>query len=498
MLDYLKSETNMTYTENGAVTHESTLSACLDFFSTVGALRQQSEAEIVKRFAAAWCEDRDLAMKILFYARDIRGGLGERRTFRVILTWLAGNAPETLHKNLPCIAEYGRWDDLLVLLNTKSAEEAAAVLKTQFEADLAALESGHPVSLLGKWLPSVNASSRETVKQAKYLARTFGISDGAYRKALTALRRQIQIIENNIRERDYTFDYQVQPSRAMLKYRKAFLRNDPKRFLTFLNQVETGEAKINTGTLMPYDIVRPILGAGGGWRRKEEETMSMEERRSLDVSWKNLPDFCGGRQEDALVVLDGSSSMYMQPGTPRPADVAQSLAIYFAERNRGRFAGHFITFSDTPKLVEIKGADIYEKVQYCRQFDDVCSTNLEAVFHLLLHTAVKNGLAQSDMPQTLYIISDMEFNMACDRADLTVFENAKLAFARWGLKLPKVVFWNVASRRMQTPVTGNEQGAVLVSGFTPAVFAMVMSGDVTPYRYMMDVLGRTRYETIAA
>ncbi len=497
MLDALKKETNYTLTENGAVTHASTLSSCLDLFSTIGALRQASEGEIVSRFADAWAEDRDLAMKILFYARDIRGGLGERRAFRTILLWLAKYAPETVIRNIHNIAEYGRYDDLLVLLKTAVNQPVTDYLKAQFGADRKALAQGGTVSLLGKWLPSVNASSGETVKQAKYLARSFALSDREYRRTLSALRAQIRIIENNLREKDYTFDYEMQPSRAMLKYRKAFQRNDGQRYSAFLSRVERGEATIHTEALMPYDIVRPILGEGWWWNEQPQGVMTAEERRSLDVSWRNLPNFVA-REENALVVLDGSGSMYAQPGSPRPADVAQSLAVYFAERNRGAFRNHFITFSDRPKLVEIKGADIYEKVNYCRQFDDVASTNLEGVFRLLLQTAVKKGLPQDDLPETLYIISDMEFNMACGRADLTVFENAKRSFTRHGYRLPKVVFWNVASRRMQAPVTKNEQGVALVSGFTPAIFDMVMSGDTTPYRYMMDVLGRKRYEPVAA
>ncbi len=497
MLDALKKEMNYTLTENGAVTYASTLSSCLDLFSTIGALRQAPEREIVNRFRNAWAEDRDLAMKILFYARDIRGGLGERRVFRTILLWLAKYAPETVIRNIHNIAEYGRYDDLLVLLKTAVNQEVIDYLKVQFDADRKALAEGGTVSLLGKWLPSVNASSGETVKRAKYLAKSFGLSDMEYRRALSALRARIRIIENNLREKDYTFDYEVQPSRAMLKYRKAFQRNDGQRYSAFLSRVERGEATIHTETLMPYDIVRPILGEGWWWDKQTPGVMTSEERRSLDVSWKNLPDFAV-RKENALVVLDGSGSMYAQPGSPRPADVAQSLAIYFAERSRGKFRNHFITFSDRPKLVEIKGADIYEKVNYCRQFDDVASTNLEAVFRLLLETAAKNGLKQDDLPETLYIISDMEFNMACGRADLTVFENAREDFARYGYRLPKVVFWNVASRRMQAPVTKNEQGVALVSGFTADIFYMVMDGDATPYRYMMDVLGSKRYNPVAA
>ena len=226
MLNYLKDEANFTLTENGAVTHASTGSDCLDLFASIGALRHADEEEIISRFVRAFTEDRDSAMKLIFFARDIRGGLGERRVFRTIMNWLAANEPETVKKNIQYVAEFGRWDDLLCLMGTACEKEMLAYIKNQFYTDIKALETGGDVSLLGKWLPSANTSSRETVSQAKHIARTFGMSEAAYRKALSRLRAHIRIIENNLREKDYTFDYEKQPSRALFKYRNAFIRNN--------------------------------------------------------------------------------------------------------------------------------------------------------------------------------------------------------------------------------------------------------------------------------
>ena len=255
MLEYLKNEANKTYTENGAVSNRSTGKDCLDLFATIGALRQADEAEICTRFLRAYAEDPDIAMKILFYARDVRGGLGERRVFRCILKWLAANERGSVIRNLPLIAEYGRWDDVLVLLDTPCRKEALALLKKRFKADLSALEGEGEVSLLGKWLPSVNASNAETVHTAKRLASAFGLTERDYRKALTALRARIRILENNLREKDYTFDYAKQPSKAMFKYRRAFVRNDGERYGAYLEKVNKGEATLHTGTLLPYEIV---------------------------------------------------------------------------------------------------------------------------------------------------------------------------------------------------------------------------------------------------
>ena len=486
MLKYLKKETNTAYTENGAASNATTYSDCLDLFATAGGLRSASEGEITSRFLRAYAENPELSMKLLFFARDVRGGLGERRFFRVALRWLSENHPGSVRKNVAYIAEYGRWDDLLSLLGTPCEKDAFELIKSQLSRDLAALEDSGEVSLLAKWLPSVNASNAEAVRLAKKLSRFLGMTEAEYRKALVRLRERIRIIENNLRERDYTFDYSKQPSRAMYKYRKAFLRNDGERYEAFLDKVEKGEAELHTGALTPYDIVAPFF---------RESRLSESERRAVNATWRAQEDFTGG--ENALVVVDGSGSMYFN-AQPLPAAVAESLAIYFAERNTGRFRNCFITFSENPRLVELKGGDVVEKLQYCMSFNEVANTSLQRVFELILNTAVKNRLPQSEMPSTLYIISDMEFDRCTEEAGATNFEYAKRLFSKRGYVLPRVVFWNVASRRLQQPVTMNEAGVTLVSGCTPRIFDMLKSGKLSPYAQMLEILGSERYAKIAA
>ncbi len=483
MLTFLKKTANVTLTENGAVTPRSTGSDCLNLFATAGALRARNDDEIQRRFLRAYAENPDLAMKILFYARDVRGGLGERAVFRSALKWLAENEKASLLINLPYIAEFGRWDDVVALLDTSARREAEDLLREQFQADMSALLKGEQVSLLGKWLPSVNASNADTVRLAKHLAQAFGMNDAAYRKALSALRAQIRIIENNLRTRDYTFDYAKQPSKAMFKYRRAFLRNDEARYRFFMEQVKTGHAELHTGTLMPYELVASAYNA------------RENERAALDVTWNALEDFTGN--ENALVVADGSGSMYFG-GSPLPATVAQSLAIYFAERNHGAFRNHFITFSMSPQLVEIKGADFVEKVRYCRSFNECANTNLQAVFQLILRTAVENRVPQKELPSTLYIVSDMEFDACAKDAGMSNFDYAKRLYQSHGYKLPRVVFWNVQSRNEQQPVKMNEQGVALVSGCTPRIFSQVMSGDMDPYKNMIHTVCSERYTMIRA
>ncbi|MCL2015024.1 MAG: DUF2828 domain-containing protein [Defluviitaleaceae bacterium] len=523
-LENLKEEGNYTRTENAALTHLSSGSCCLDLFAVIGALRSRPEQEILTLFDRAWAENADVAIKMLFYARDIRGGLGERRVFRLLLKQLAKNNPASVIKNLWAIPEFGRFDDLLPLIdvhntkssdneksdNEKSAEKSVSAevlecINIQFAKDMAILQAEETaestetskISLLGKWLPSINTSSAETVRLGKIVAKSLNLSAAEYRKALTKLRAKIAIVENFLREKDYSFDYSKQPSKAMLRYRAAFLRNDESRYKAFLESVKKGETKLNTGTLYPYEIIRKILNDYNfNWTFDNFDavkTLTADERKSLDVTWRNLPNFTNG--ENAIVVVDGSGSMYNM-SNPRPADVALSLGIYFAERNTGVFKDCFITFSQNPRIVEVKGADIFEKAKFAASYNEVANTNIQKVFELILQTAKKHNTPQSELPTTIYIISDMEFDRCTDNANITNFEYAKKIFEKNGYKLPKLVFWNVQSRNNQQPVKMHETGTILVSGASPRIFEMLENGNFSPLSFMLETLGKERYKEI--
>lgn len=491
-LEDLRKEENLTYTENGALTNRSTDSYCLDLFATIGALRNAEDNEIISRFIKAYTEDRNMAMKILFFARDIRGGLGERRVFRSILKWLSVHEADSLRKNIANVPEYGRFDDLLSLLDGPCEKDMLSFIKEQLDRDIAALKIGDTVSLLAKWLPSVNTSNKDSVKSAKKLAKALGFSDAEYRKVLVSLRAEIKLMENYLREKDYSFSYEKQPSKALYKYRLAFLRNDRERYSTFLDKAEKNPSVMNTGTLTPYNVVASIFH-----RDMEAEDITEEERRSMDVTWKALPDYTGA--ENALAVVDGSGSMYWNWGSGyMPAAVAQSLGIYFAEHNKGCFHNHFITFSENPRLVEVQGRDIVDKLTYCVSFNECANTDLQGTFDLILKTAIENKVKQEEIPEKLYIISDMEFDSCTENAEMTNFECAKKKFAKYGYTLPQIVFWNVNSINQQQPVTKNEQGVSLVSGTSPQIFSMLSEGILDPYSFMLETLSSERYERICA
>ncbi len=489
MLSALQKESNKTYTENGALSNRSTGSHCLNFFSACGALRNMDGDVQLRLFVRAYAENKDLAMRTLFYARDIREGLGERELFRSILTWLASRRPHSVIKNIPFIAEYGRWDDLLSLLVTPCEAAAVQAIQDQLHKDLASFEKNEPVSLLAKWLPSINTSSEEKRNQARLLCKRLKMTEKEYRQALSRLRTHLDVLEKRLCEKDYTFDYSKQPSGAMHKYRLAFLRNDKERYKAFLDAVQFGEKTMHAGTLYPYQILEKCIGSDGG-----SLDLNPDMIQSLDAAWKSLPDY--GDHRNALAVIDGSGSMYWSRN-PRPADVAMSLGIYFAEHNTGYFKDHFITFSHTPRLVKLEGGSIVDRAAYCASFNECANTNLRATFELLLETAVKNHLPQEELPETLYIISDMEFDEGVD-SDKTLFNEVKALYAQYGYHLPALIYWNVESRHEQFPVTRDEQGTVLLSGASPTVFRMVISQDVTPESLMLSVLNSDRYAKICA
>ena len=493
MLQAIKTEMNITYTENGAVTNRSSDSAVLDMFSRIGAMRNESEKDIVDCFVKAYAEDPDLAMKVLFYARDVRGGLGERRVFRAIIRWIAQNEQRTFRKILALIPEYGRFDDMITALDTVCGDDVVSYISVKLSEDIRKLTAGENVSLLAKWLPSVNASASGTVKDAKLLAKRLGMDSAEYRRTLSALRERIRIIENDLRRKDYSFDYEKQPSGALFKYRKAFLRNDDDRYSDFMTRVRNSGAKLSTTSVMPYDIVGRVINAKCGFGRGAE--LSLEERDMLDIYWSSLEDFTDG--ENAIAVIDGSGSMYGY-GTPKPISIALSLGIYFAERSKGAFRDHFITFSENPQLVKIKGRDIADRVMYESRYCEVANTDVEKVFELLLRAAIKNGVMQNEIPTCIYIISDMEFDHCVLSSEETVFRSAKRRFAEHGYELPKIVFWNVQSRNQNIPVTMEDNGVIMVSGCTPRIFRMVASGESDPYSFMMSVIGSRRYEKVTA
>lgn len=500
-LQAMKMQLNVARTENGDLAYKSTGSASLDFFSLCGGMRRNLE-DLDKLFAKAYAENPVVAIKILFYMRNIRGGLGERNSFRVLLKELAKFYPEMAKQIVYAVPEYGRWDDLLVLLDTPVKDDAIALIKSQIEKDKDAMEKGREVSLLGKWLPSINTSSKESVARAKIIMAALGMKAVEYRKLCSALRKEIKILEDNLRRKDYTFDYSKQPSQAMLRYKKAFMRNDEERYKSFLNKVveqaeklargeeipEEERVKLNTKTLYPYQIVAPFMNGCSGFKYLPDE-----KTLPLEASWKALDRGCFDSK--TIVVRDGSGSMYWDLLSGKeesaPINIATSLALLFAEQLDGAYKNSFITFSSEPRLVQVpENADtLQKKLNFISKYDDCSNTDVDKVYRLILDVAKSGNVPKEEMIERILIISDMEFD-CCSSKDST-FEFYKKEFEAAGYELPEIVFWNVQARDTHLPVTMNEKGVELVSGASANIFADVVSGDlkvVTPYEFMLQML----------
>ncbi len=483
----LRQEDNLTLTENQAVALKSTYSSLVDLFGQIGAFRNRTDNDIETAFSKAFAEDKLLATKMAFYARNIRGGLGERRTFRIIMRFLAKLYPEIVKKNLIHIPVFGRYDDLYEFIGTNVEPAMWSLIKEQWESDIQNMINNQPVSLLGKWLKSINTSSKESKALGKLTAKNLGLSEQQYRKMLAALRKYLDVVEVKMSSQRWDqINYSGVPSRAMSIYRNAFKKHDENRFNEYIDKVSKGKEKINAGTLYPYDILEK-MGLSYGYFDKNFTFRNYD--KVLEEQWKALPNYIEG-ENNVLVMADTSGSM-----SGRPICTSIGLAIYFAERNHGVFNNTFMTFSSRPSLVQLKGNTLYEKIKCVPAIVD--NTNLEAAFKLILNTAVKNKLSQEDMPKSLIIISDMQFDAQTNDSDMTWHDAMVKMYNENGYEMPNIIYWNVDSRRDTFQVTSEYKGVQLASGQSPSVFKSILNNiGKTPYEAMIDTLNDPVYDCI--
>ena len=492
LLNGLKNQANIGYTENGAVKHYSTKSMLLDMFALGASYRTRTDADVILLFKNAYEENPEYALKCLFWIRDIRGGAGERRFFRTCYHWLAMKHPEAARRNMQFIPEFGRYDDLYCLLGTSLEEDMFALLKKQFVLDL----SCQTPSLLAKWLPSCNASSKETIAKGNMTREAFGLTQKEYRKALSVLRKRINVLERLMSANEWDkIEFDKIPSKAGIQYKNCFARRDiiKAKYEKFAKDENT---KVNAAALYPYEVVEKALKVG---------RYNATDRAMVNKYWKNLPDWLKDADFNALCVCDTSGSMAGQP-----INVAISLSLYCAERAKGPFANHYISFASRPQLIECKGVDFVDKVERIYSTNLVDNTNIEAVFDLLLDTAKRNQCSQEDLPQRILIISDMEvdaargigrnYNYNTGRWEYnenvpmeTLMESIRRKWAAAGYQLPSLVYWNVNARN--NTVLDDNSDVSYISGFSPSIFKNLITGK-TNYELMLEVLDSERYAVI--
>ena len=493
----IKNETKWTRTENGAVALKTTDDALLDFFGTVGALRTADENRITSIFEASY-QARPLETIITtFYARDIRGdeevqGLGERRVFRILLKYCALHHPEAIRPNLDLIGVYGRYDDLYCLIGTPLEKEMWTAMKKQFEEDLENMAKGNAISLLAKWIKTADASSPKTRALGKLTAQKLGYDVYNFKRIVRAMRKQIGIVETLMSAGKWDeVKYSEVPSRAMLIYRNAFRKHDEERFSQFAQKAVTGEEKINSGTLYPYDIVGKY-SSRSYWTSNyySGDRLTPTEENVLQAQWNQLPNYVEAGT-NAIVIADTSGSM-----TGRPMDTAVSLAIYFAQRNVGAYHNLWMNFSDRPSFQQIKGKTLKQILGNIDYSNWGSNTNCEAAFDLILNTAIKNHVPANEMPKSLIIISDMEFDY-CGNRQWTFYDKMKAKFAQHGYEIPTIVFWNVESRNDVFHADKNHKGVILVSGQSAGTFKNLIGAiGMSPMDFVMQVVNAKRYEPI--
>jgi hypothetical protein len=467
--------TGDTFTENGMVTNSSSLSGALDLFFIIGAVRPQMKTaegkqRLIGKFEAAHAEDALLTRKMMFWARDVRGGAGEREAFRTLLRYAAERYPSEVMENIHLIAEFGRWDDIFVLFGT-TLEDAAIQLIVKN------LNEGN--GLLAKWMPrtggKVNAQKKAIANRVRV---AMGMTPKEFRKMLV---EQTKVVETQMCANDFAnINYEHVPSLAMARYTKAFGRHDESGFSAYKDKLVKGEAKVNAGAIYPYDVLK---------------TVQRGDKNLANEQWKAIPNFMEGCNERVLPVCDVSGSMiFGVSGSTTAMDVCISLGLYISERNEGIFKDAFVTFSSRPQLQYLKG-DLIARYNQLQRADWGMSTDLEATFNMILDAGVKHNVPANEMPTCILIMSDMEFNSACGRT--SAIQMIANKYRNAGYEMPKIVFWNLQSRHNNFPVQAKDENTALVSGFSPTILKSILTGDaMNPVNVMLKTLNTERYSIV--
>lgn len=498
-------------TENGATGYSTTGKILVDLNFCIPSNHNNTDRYISK-FCETLNEDMVTTVKWLFYLRDIREGLGERDSFiNLFLTFYHHNQEAAL-KVLPLIPVYGRWKDLIDLLSNTTddmaiSKEIYSIITKQIKEDCINMKEGKSVSLLAKWMPSINASKKSRL-MALRISKKMGLYSMAYRKMLSTLRSYIDVTEVKTCGNKWNeIDYNKVSSNANARYLKAFLKHDTNRRQKYLDDLASPSltgAVMHASNLYPYEVYAKYNKDNFYICDYKKATPD----QGIEALWENLKDI--PTMGNTMVVCDGSGSMMKKIGVTNimAIDVSRSLSIFFSERNTGEYKDKIIEFSEKPRYIDLSNCKtLADKYNTMNRFDDCSNTNLECVFDLLLQTAITNKIPQDDIPKRILIVSDMEFDRACEYTSMydhnyvmskyqSLFDSIKGRWTSAGYKMPNIVFWNVNSRTQTVPVTSNEAGITLVSGFSANNAKMILSGEMNPWNALKSVLDSDRYTII--
>lgn len=476
---------DMTKTENGGRAFSTTGSALLDLFANIGGMRNRDTSDVVSAWQAARKEDKELADNLILYARDIRNtGLGERKIGRALLKALGNADPQKVIRNFDTIVAAGRWDDLFIFVGNPAIENKMwDYVEEQFRADVKGVKLNQPISLLGKWMPSINTSSQETRKLARRACAHLGLTERTYRKSLSALRKHINIVERLMSAGEWDkIDFESVPSVAMSRYINTYNKRCQERFAEYKASLVKGEAKVNAATLYPYDIVMKALNGGGYYSKMTLDAVD-------EAQWKALPNYVSGENE-VVVMADVSGSMSCDMNRPMATSIG--LATYFAQRNKGAYHNMYLTFTSQPAFIHLKDEwSLAECLNYVKGHGVGYSTNLDAAFAAIYEVAVRTNEA----PKALVVISDMEIDgwysgNFCD----SIASKWERKYAAAGLKAPKLILWNVESRGGRVLAQQSERVG-FVSGYGVGPFANLTSLiDKSAYEAMKEILSKPAFQ----
>lgn len=458
-------------TENGMPTHSTSGKALVDLFFSQGASRNRDDKDIIRMFVRAFGENRELAMRSLFYARDIRGGQGERRFFRVVFRWVAENYPDIARKNISCIPEYGRWDDVLHVSVGTPIQDSALDF---YENALVYEENG----LAGKWAPREGKATHDLYKA---LRDHMGVTPKQYRKLVVGLSDTVEdkMCANQWGE----INYNHVPSQAARIYSDAFLRHDRKRYASYLKAIQDpdrDDVKINANAIFPHEVAKKAITG----------RVFSSQRQRINAQWDSLPNYVPEGQQ-VIPVCDVSGSMN---GTPMNVSVA--LGLYLAQRNKGPYRNEVVTFSRTPQFHSLKSDNVVDQLQEIRRIDWSMNTDFELLFKIILERAKENNLSDEDLPSKIIVFSDMQFDRARRGANKTGFEMVSDMYEKSQYTMPQLIFWNLRDSHGK-PVKYHETGTALVSGFSPSIMTHVLSTEnMTPSAIVLKTLQDSRYDCV--
>jgi len=444
----------------------------------------------------AWLEDPLTTIKILLHCRDCRNGKGERLIILYALIWLRRCKPITYLKNLSNFIKVGYYKDLLNIV--KEAElDGQSIMGSEDMIELEVFaekliedeincDNKNPISLSAKWAPTEKHADDREYEFAKRLAFLIYPDDKVtcslkkYRLLLKKLRSNINIVENLMSHDRWTeIDYSKVPAKSHLLHTEAFKKHDSERYEKYICDLKEKKTEIKSTGIQPHELVKPFLNG----------YMKLENEETIQCQWNDMVQKLREtmKMDGILPLCDVSSSM-----DGEPMNVCIALGLLVSELMTGPFKDMIMTFESEPRLMKIKGVTLSERIHEVSELPWCGSTNLTAAFEQILNNAIMMRCSQEQLPKVLIIFSDMQFNEACenDVSERTVYEDAKKKFEENGYKLPSIIFWNLRSTHNSFPVSMNEQGVVLLSGYSAQLLKLIQEDplNITPLKMLHDAL----------